>query len=96
MKPEQILHINYTSVNKFPPVETVEIYCRKLNKTLPFNKLECSECPYYRGSGQGTTVECEWGDEPPIVGKIRHINCGDATKELFRVSQLKDLKIITD
>lgn len=88
-KLEPILHLNYISVNKFPPIRAVDIYCRAKNKVVSSNQLDsCWNCQYYRGSGQGTMLECEWDDEPPFYGKIRRIQCGDADKEFHRVNEL--------
>lgn len=95
-KTKPVLHINYISVNKFPPTRVVDIYCRRERAVISHNKVECLGCPYFRGMAQGTAIECEWEDEPPAQGDIRHISCGEATAEFLRVARLKDLKILKD
>ncbi|MCM1216810.1 MAG: hypothetical protein NC548_20105 [Lachnospiraceae bacterium] len=89
--PRMILHLNSI---KDMTQSGKEIYCRKVNSLKVPTYQDCMSCPYFHGMGSGTMIECEWEDEPPLMGDIRRVNWDDRKHELLRVSKLIDDKVI--
>lgn len=49
------------------------IFCRKQHALLKIDELPCRECSYFRGTGQGDTIQCEWDDFPRLSGSRTRI-----------------------
>lgn len=89
--PRMILHLNSI---KDDTATGMEVYCRKTNSVKVPSYDECMSCPYFHGVGSGTMIECEWVDEPPLMGDIRRVDWVDRNREKLRVSKLIDDKVI--
>lgn len=67
-EPVQVLHINLLTGS---PKQ--RIFCRKKQSLEKVEDLTCFKCAYYRGTGQGDTIQCEWEDLPRLSGDTTRV-----------------------
>lgn len=81
-----VLHINMIEG------DNPRIFCKKRHALKKLSELECgSACEYFRGTGQGDTIQCEWEDFPRLSGSgTRIIRPADQTREFRAVSAYID------
>ena len=95
-----IRHINFIgheinqSLADYPESDR-EIYCKRLHTIKEPDEEDCLNCPYFGGMGQGTAHECVWEEPVDISSElIRYIPHEDRQKEMLRVSQMIDARVI--
>ena len=81
----EIVHNNYS---------LTEVYCRKLHTIKNIKELPCKDCPCFFGYLFGKGVQCYWEDYSPVEELERIIPYEDRNKEMLRVAELIDKKII--
>lgn len=55
-------------VNMLTGSPNQRIFCKREHSLEKVDELPCSGCSYFRGTGQGDVIMCEWPDFPRLSG----------------------------
>lgn len=83
---EPVLHVNIITGD-----DNQRIFCKKQHSLEKVSDLQCGECSYFEGTGQGDTIQCVWDDLPMLSGAhTRVIYPGRQAEEYTAVSMYID------
>lgn len=88
----QVQHINL--IQEYGNEDSPKIFCKRTGALYQPSLEICEKCPYFVTMGHMDVVVCQWEDVKPIGGGNKIIEAGKGIRELFRVSELVDNKVI--